>query len=212
MSSLQLLGFTLGTAFASGLKLYATVAALGLMHRLDVVQLPRQLEILAHPVVLALAVGLYLVEFIADKIPLVDSAWDAIHTVIRPPAAALLSYSAFAQVPEAWQVGAALLAGGVALTAHGTKASTRAAVNTSPEPASNWTLSLAEDGIAVGLAWFAAEHPVLALVVVVGLLAISLFLLRTLFGFLRRILTRLRQGLVRSAPADAAPGSGSPPG
>src|ERR671921_2059651 len=96
MSPLETLGFALGTSFASGLNLYATVAAAGLFQRFGIIQLPEPLQVLAHPVVLGLAVALFLVEFIADKIPYVDSAWDALHTFIRPPAAAALSYSAFA--------------------------------------------------------------------------------------------------------------------
>src|SRR5918912_161459 len=147
MSSLETLGFALGTSFASGLNVYATVAAAGLFQRFGLVQLPDSLQVLANPFVLGIAIALFVVEFIADKIPYVDSAWDAIHTFIRPPAAALISYSAFGQVPEEWKVTAALVAGGVALTSHGAKASTRAAANTSPEPVSNWVLSLAEDGL-----------------------------------------------------------------
>ena len=95
MSPLETLGFALGTSFASGLNVYATVAAAGLMQRLGVVQLPDSLQVLSHPIVLGVAITLFLVEFIADKIPYVDSAWDALHTFIRPPAAAVLSYSAF---------------------------------------------------------------------------------------------------------------------
>ena len=119
MSPLETLGFTLGTSFASGLNLYATVAAAGLFQRFGIVQLPEPLQVLANPFVMGIAVTLFLVEFIADKIPYVDSAWDAVHTFIRPPAAAVIAYSAFGQVPEEWKVSAALLAGGVALTSHG---------------------------------------------------------------------------------------------
>ncbi len=97
---------------------------------------------LAHPWVLGIAIALYAIEFLADKIPYVDTVWDAIHTLIRPPAAALLAYSAAGAAPPEWRWGAALLAGGVALTSHGTKASTRAAANTSPEPFSNWMSKL----------------------------------------------------------------------
>src|SRR5215207_6426821 len=176
MSPLETLGFALGTSFASGLNVYATVAAAGIMQRLGLVQLPETLQVLAHPIVLGLAGTLFVIEFIADKIPYVDSAWDAVHTFIRPPAAAVLSYSAFGNVPEEWKLGAALLAGSVALTSHGAKASTRAAANVSPEPVSNWTLSLTEDALAVFLAWFASAHPVLAagLTAVLVILAILL--------------------------------------
>src|SRR4051794_32532072 len=191
MSPLETLGFALGTSFASGLNLYATVAAAGLFERLGIVHLPEPLQVLAHPMVLGIAVALFLIEFIADKIPYVDSVWDAVHTFIRPPAAAFLSYSAFAgEVPEQWKIGAALLAGSVALTSHGAKATTRAAANVSPEPVSNWTLSLAEDSIAVFLAWLAATHPVLTVVVVAVLVVLALLLIWRLFRFFRQAVTR----------------------
>jgi hypothetical protein len=129
----------------------------------------------------------------------VDTAWDAVHTFIRPPAAALISYSAFGHVPEEWKVGAALLAGGVALTSHGAKATTRAAANASPEPVSNWTLSILEDGLAVFLAWMAAAHPILTAGIVVVLVIIALFVIWKLFGYLQVLRARLRQWRTRSA-------------
>ena len=191
MGALQTLGFILGAAFASGLNLYATVAVLGLLHRFEVIQLPASLQVLAHPVVLGLAIGLYVVEFIADKVPYVDNIWDVIHTFIRPPAAGLLAYAALGDVPEVWKLSAALLAGTVALASHGTKASTRAAVNASPEPFSNWFLSLTEDAIAVTLVLFAVSHPLLTLGIVLLLVALSVYLLVKFFGFLRAALRRL---------------------
>jgi hypothetical protein len=192
MSPLELLGYALGTSFASGLNLYATVAAAGLFERWGIIQLPHQLQALAHPVVLGIAIALFVIEFVADKIPYIDSIWDAVHTFIRPPAAAVLSYSAFAgQVPEQWQVVAALVAGGVALTSHGAKASTRAAANMSPEPLSNWLLSLLEDGVAVFLAWMAAAHPLITAVVVVVLVILAVLVIWKLFGFLQRAWGRL---------------------
>ena len=190
MSPLETLGYALGTSFAAGLNLYATVAAAGLFQRFGIIHLPEPLQVLAHPVVLGLAVALFLIEFIADKIPYVDSVWDAVHTFIRPPAAAFLSYSAFAGgVPEQWKIGAALLAGSVALTSHGAKATTRAAANTSPEPISNWTLSLAEDSIAVFLSWLAATHPLITAGVVVVLVILAVLLIWRLFRFFRQLVT-----------------------
>jgi hypothetical protein len=191
LSPLATLGFLLGASFASGLNLYATVAALGLLQRFGVIQLPAPLEILAHPVVLGVAIALYVIEFVADKIPYVDNVWDVVHTFIRPPAAGVLAYAAMAGVPDHWRMAAALLAGSVALASHSTKASTRAAVNTSPEPASNWLLSLGEDGIAVFLTWLAVTHPVLTFFLVLFLVALSLYLVVKLFGFLRRVLRRV---------------------
>ena len=209
MSPLETLGFALGTSFASGLNLYATVAAAGLFQRLGVVQLPEPLQVLAHPVVLGLAAGLFVIEFVADKIPYVDSIWDAVHTFIRPPAAALLSYSAFAGgVSEEMKIGAALLAGSVALTSHGAKATTRAAANVSPEPVSNWTLSLAEDSIAVFLAWLAAAHPIITAGVVVALVILAVLLIWRLFRFFRQVVSRFGR---RPSGAEAVPaGRGAP--
>jgi hypothetical protein len=191
MNPIDVLGIALGTGFSSGLNLYATVATLGLLERFGVIHLPPSLHVLAHPAVLAIAVVLYFVEFFADKIPFVDTVWDMLHTFIRPPAAALLAYSAAGAAPAHWRWAAALLAGGVALTSHGTKASARAAVNTTPEPLSNWALSFGEDVLAVWLTWMATAHPLATTIVVVALVALSIFLLFHLFQFARRALQKL---------------------
>lgn len=191
MNPIETLGLALGAGFSSGLNLYATVATLGLLERFGVIHLPQSLHVLSHPVILVVAVVLYLAEFLADKIPYVDTVWDAIHTFIRPPAAALLAYSAAGAAPAEWRWAAALLAGSVALTSHGTKASARAAVNTTPEPFSNWALSFGEDVLAVWLTWMATVHPVATTVIVIVLVAVSLFLLFHLFRFARRALQRL---------------------
>lgn len=198
MGALESLGLAMGAAFAAGLNLYATVATLGLLHRFEVIRLPGNLEVLSHPVVLGVAIVLYAVEFIADKIPYVDNVWDVIHTFIRPPSAALLAWSALSPTAlspdgagEPLRLVAALLAGGVALTSHGAKATTRAGVNTSPEPVSNWLLSLVEDGFAVGLAWLAVTHPLLTIVLVAILAVLCVWLVVKLFGLLRRALRRM---------------------
>jgi len=188
---IQTLSLALGAGFSSGLNLYAAVATLGLLQRFGVIHLPQSLQAVAHPWVLGIAIAMYLVEFFADKIPYVDTAWDAIHTFIRPPAAAILAYAAAGGASAEWRWGAALLAGGVALTSHGTKASTRAAVNTSPEPFSNWALSFGEDVLAVWLTWMAAAHPIATTVIVAALVAVSIFLLYHLFRFARRALRNL---------------------
>jgi hypothetical protein len=191
MNPIETLGLALGAGFSSGLNLYATVATLGLLQRFGVLHLPPGLQILSHPWVLAIAIALYLLEFFADKIPYFDTFWDALHTFIRPPAAALLAFAAAGAAPPEWRWGAALLAGGVALTSHGTKASARAAVNASPEPFSNWFLSFGEDVLAVWLTWMATTHPVATTIVVVALVAICAFLLYYLFHFARRAFQRL---------------------
>lgn len=201
--NLGMLGLLLGASFASGVNLYATVATLGLLHRFEVIALPPSLAILSHPVVLVIAIALYAVEFVADKIPAVDHVWDAIHTFVRPPAAALLAYAAVAPaavgpggvaspgVPEVWRIVAALLAGTIAFTAHSTKAATRGAVNTSPEPFSTAAVSLAEDVLAIGLAWLAAAHPAVAVAVVAVLLTISVLILWVFVRFARGVWRRL---------------------
>lgn len=191
MNPIEALGLAFGAGFSSGLNIYATVATLGLLQRFGLVQLPSSLQVLSHPIVLGIAVALYAVEFLADKIPYVDTIWDSVHTFIRPPAAAVIAYGATGAVSPEWRWAAALLAGGVALTAHGTKASTRAAINTIPEPVSNWVLSFGEDLLAIWLTWFATKHPVASVIVVVGLLILCLFLLYHFFRFLRRRLARL---------------------
>jgi hypothetical protein len=191
MNPVEMLGLALGTGFSSGLNLYATVATLGLLHRFGVLHLPPGLQVLSHPWVLGIAVALYLLEFFADKIPYFDTFWDALHTFIRPPAAALLTFAAAGGAPPQWRWAAALLAGGVALTSHGTKASARAAVNTTPEPFSNWFLSFGEDILAVWLTWMATTHPVATTIVVAALVALCAFLLYYLFRFARRAFQRL---------------------
>jgi hypothetical protein len=194
VNPLETLSLALGAGFSSGLNVYATVAALGLLERFGVIQLPGSLQTLAHPWVIGIAVALYLIEFFADKIPYFDTIWDSIHTFIRPPAAAVLAYAAAGGAGAEWRWGAALLAGGVALASHGAKASTRAAVNTSPEPFSNWTLSLGEDALAVWLSWMAGAHPVATTIVVGLLLALCAFLICRLFRFARRAVQKLLAG------------------
>jgi len=191
VNPLQTLGLAMGAGFSSGLNLYATVATLGILQRFGVVHLPPPLAIVAHPIVLGAAIALYLIEFLADKIPFVDTVWDSIHTFIRPPAAAVIAFGASAAAPAEWRWAAALLAGGVALTSHSTKASTRAAVNTVPEPFSNWALSIGEDLLAVWLTWFTAVHPVATIAIVTMLLIVCAVLLYYLFRFVRAALSKL---------------------
>ena len=208
--NLGTIGLLLGASFASGINLYATVATLGLLQRFEVIALPPSLAVLSHPIVLGIAIALYLIEFVADKIPVVDHVWDAIHTFVRPPAAALLAYAAVAPavgatsaVPEVWRIGAALLAGSIAFTAHSTKAATRGAVNASPEPFSTAAVSFAEDLLAVGLAWLAVTNPAVAIVVVVLLLAASIAILWILVRFARGIWRRLFGGGRDTGPPGA---------
>ena len=179
-------------AFASGLNLYATIAVLGLVQRFELVALPPQFEPFGHPVVIGVALSLYLVEFVADKIPWVDSMWDAIHTVVRPVGGAAVAITALGAPSPGMDALAGVLGASVALATHLTKAGTRAAVNTSPEPVSNWILSFAEDLVAIGLVYFATEHPVLALAITLFLLTLILTFATVLFQFVRRRFTMRR--------------------
>jgi len=190
MDILNLLGTTLGLGLAAGLRLYATVLALGVALRMEWLTLPAELaplEVLAHPAVLGIAGVMYLMEFVTDKVPWLDSAWDAAHTVIRPLGAAGLALTAFGQMDPAARVGLALLCGGVALSSHATKAATRLAVNQSPEPVSNVGLSLMGDAAVPAFVWFTMAHPVVTLVV-------SVVALVVIFWVLTRMVRLLRSG------------------
>jgi hypothetical protein len=175
MEILATLGRTLGFSLAAGVNLYATVAILGLASHYGWVELPEQFRVFDNPWIIAIAGVLYAVEFVADKIPWFDSVWDAIHTFIRPVGGALVAVAALGQASPVVAGLVALLGAGVAAGSHLTKASTRVAANTSPEPISNWILSLTEDVVVIGLTLFTMKFPILALAVsVLILLAIAL--------------------------------------
>jgi hypothetical protein len=182
----------LAVSFASGLNIYATILTLGLLGRFEVVQLPGELTVLSSTLVLAGAAVLYAIEFVADKIPYVDSVWDMIHSVVRPVGGAVLAYSAVGKVDSEWQVLAALLGGSIALTSHTAKASTRAAANLSPEPFSNWILSLGEDLTVVGLVSLALMYPWVALAIVTVLFAIAVVVIIKFSRLIRRLWGRRR--------------------
>jgi hypothetical protein len=171
MDVITTLGRTLGFSFAAGVNLYATVAMLGLASRFGWVHLPEQYNAFNNDYVIAAAVIMYLIEFFADKIPYVDTAWDMIHTAIRPLGGAWIAVTALGEASPATQGLTALLGGVVAASSHLTKTSTRAVANTSPEPVSNWFLSLGEDVFVVGLGYLAMQYPLIALIVAVVLLA-----------------------------------------
>jgi hypothetical protein len=181
------IGLAAGASVASGIRVYATVAALGFLHRIGVVQLPHGLEVLSQTPIIILASALYLIEFVADKVPAVDSVWDAIHTFIRPPAAAVLGFAVFGDVAEPWRIAAALLCGTLALSSHGIKASTRLAINTSPEPFSNWAASFGEDIFVAALVWFTVTHPVIGLVVAGVVLLTAILLAAWIYRMLKRL-------------------------
>jgi len=201
METLQLLGLALGTAFAAGLNVYATVAILGASQYFHLFALPAGLGVLGHPVVIFGSAILFFVEFFADKVPYVDTVWDSIHTLVRPIVAAGLSFGIFSGMPEAWKVLAALMGGTVALTSHGAKAVTRTAANTSPEPFSNWILSVLEDAVAVGLTTLAMSHPVLAGLVAVVLVALAVLVIRRVVRFFRKAFSNVGADPTLAEPA-----------
>jgi hypothetical protein len=173
---LTTLGRTMGFSFAAGINLYATVAVLGLAKRYGWVTLPEQFAVFDNDIVIIAALALYVVEFVADKIPWVDTIWDAIHTAIRPIGGALIAVATVGDASPTTQGLVALLGGTLAAGTHFTKAGTRAAANASPEPFSNWALSLTEDVFVIGLATLALNYPIAAaLVVMVGVVMMLVF-------------------------------------
>ena len=194
MTLLNTLALAMGSSWVSGINLYASVATLGLLGRFAHLSLPGELTALTNWWVIGVALVLYLIEFVADKIPLVDTSWDMIHTFIRIPAGAVLAMAAFGDFDQGVQTVAFLLGGGLALSSHGTKASTRAVINTSPEPASNAVASLVEDVVAVGSILLAAFYPLLLVVVVVIGLLVSLFVLPRTVRYFRGVFGKMRDG------------------
>ncbi|HQQ71728.1 MAG TPA: DUF4126 domain-containing protein [Alicycliphilus sp.] len=186
-----LLALAAALGWASGIRLYAVVFLVGGMGALGWIALPPGLALLQHPLVLAVSGFMLLVEFFADKVPWLDSAWDAIHAFIRVPAGALLAAGVFGADNASMAVAAGLLGGTLSATALATKMTTRAAANTSPEPFSNWGLSFLEDGLVVGVVWLATQHPVAFGFALVVALVVSALLLVMLFKFLRAVLRRV---------------------
>lgn len=190
MESLLTAGRTLGFSFAAGVNLYATVAILGLASRYGWVALPPQYSAFDNDWIIGAALVMYVVEFVADKIPWVDSLWDGVHTVIRPLGGAAIAVTTLGDASPAAQTIVGLLGGAVAATSHAGKAGTRAVANTSPEPFSNWILSLSEDVLVVSLGLVALKYPLIALGVTIALLIVLVLFARFLYRAIRRRLQR----------------------
>jgi len=176
LEALATLGRTMGFSLAAGVNLYATVAILGLASRYGWVELPEQFKVFDNPWIIGGAAVLYAVEFVADKIPWVDSIWDTVHTLIRPIGGAVIAVASLGDASPAMRGAIALLGGVVAAGSHMTKAGTRVAANTTPEPFSNWILSLVEDLFVIGLSFITLKYPLVALaisVVIVVLIAMT---------------------------------------
>ncbi|MDQ6966184.1 MAG: DUF4126 domain-containing protein, partial [Mariprofundaceae bacterium] len=186
------LALTMGAAWASGINLYAAILTLGLMGATGNIELPPGLEILTDPMVLMAAGLMYFLEFFADKIPGVDTAWDGLHTFVRIPAGAMLAAAAVGDINPVIELSAALMGGGLAASTHATKAGSRALINTSPEPFSNWTASISEDiAVIVGL-WTALNHPVLFLVLLGVFILLMIWLLPRLWRGLKLVWGKVR--------------------
>lgn len=186
------IAIAMGASWVSGINLYATVATLGLLSRLADLQLPGELQVLTSWWVIGVAGVLYVIEFVADKVPYVDSTWDVIHTFIRVPAGAVLAASAFGDFDRSIQMIALLLGGGLALSSHGTKAATRAMLNASPEPVSNVVASVLEDILAVLSIVAAMFLPVLLFVIVGAGLVISFLVFKRILRFFRQVANKFR--------------------
>jgi len=188
MEALSTISIALGSAWTSGINLYATVAVLGLLQKFGATRLPGGLEALDNWLIIGAAVFLYLIEFFADKFPYVDSVWDVVHTFIRVPAGAIVAYAAVSDLDPSISVTAALLGGGIAFSSHGSKAAARIVANLSPEPISNWVLSLAEDAIAIFGTIAAVFAPILLLAILVVFLLFFVWFSRRIFRAIRRLL------------------------
>lgn len=189
MNGLVSLGHALAFAVGAGINLYATVLVIGLASRFDWVNMPDSFEPLASSWVIGGAAALFVLEFLADKIPWIDSLWDAIHTLIRPIGAAVVAVAALGPTSPGMEVAAALLGAAIGASTHAAKAGTRLAVNASPEPASNIAVSLVEDGFVVGLVLLLLTHPLLGL----GLALLALVTILIVLGLLLRLFLRRKR-------------------
>lgn len=203
MEIVGIIALGMGAAWASGINLYATLAMLGILGATGNIVLPPDLQILAHPMVIAAAGFMYCVEFFADKTPGVDTAWDTLHTFIRIPAGAVLAAGALGDVGPAAQVAALIIGGGLAATSHTLKAGTRVLINASPEPFSNWAASVTEDLVVIGGIAVALYQPTVFLGLLALFLVVAAFLLPHILRGVRALYRRLR-GFFGGKPADGA--------
>ena len=192
MNFISTLAVSMGASWVAGINLYATVATLGLLGRFAHLKLPGDLDVVTNWWVIGVALFLFVIEFIADKIQLVDSVWDIIHTFIRIPAGAVLAATAFGDFDRSVQVIALLLGGGLALSSHGTKAAARAVINASPEPVSNIVVSLSEDILAVGTVVTAVFLPLVVFLIIAAGLIFSFWLLPRVLRFFRKVFQSIR--------------------
>jgi hypothetical protein len=195
MDALSTLALIAGLGWASGVRLYAVLFFLGVLHHAGVLELPPDLELLAHPAVMVVSGLLFITEFFADKIPGFDSLWDAVHTFIRIPGGALLAAAAVAHGDQGLALAAGLLGGVFAAGAHFTKAGGRMLINASPEPFSNWAASFGEDALAIAVLWSAFKYPVLLLIGLVLFVVVVVLLAPRLLRGVRNVLAAIHRVL-----------------
>ena len=198
------LSLALGSAWTSGINLYATITVLGLLQKFGAAKLPGGLDVLNNWWIIGFAAGLYLIEFFADKIPYVDSIWDVVHTFIRVPAGLIVAYAATNQLDPSIYIPAALVGGGLAFASHGTKAAARVGANLSPEPVSNWVLSLVEDVVAFAGTLLAVFAPVLISIVLIIFLIFFVWFFPKVFRAIRRLFTAIAAFFRGESFADVA--------
>jgi hypothetical protein len=186
MEVLATLGRTLGFSLAAGVNLYATVAILGLAARYQWVELPEQFRVFDDPWIIGAAGALYVVEFVADKVPWVDTIWDSIHTLIRPIGGAVIAVASLGEATPTTTAAIALLGGVVSAGSHATKAGTRVVANTSPEPFSNWFLSFLGDAFVIGISFITLKYPLIALGISVAILILIAMIARSIWKWFKR--------------------------
>jgi len=211
MDPIHIIALSMGAAWASGINLYAAVFMLGYLGASGDIVLPPDLQVLSDPLVLLAAGLMYCVEFFADKTPGVDTAWDAIHSFVRIPAGAMLAAGAVAEVGPAAELAAALVGGTLAASSHVTKAGSRVLINTSPEPFTNWTASIAEDLAVIGGLWVALNHPWLFLVALVLFILLMAWLLPKLWRGIKALFNRIARLFGGGKEPEAPPAAPSPP-
>ncbi len=207
----SVLALTMGAAWASGINLYAAIVVLGFSGATGSIELPPDLRILENPLVIGAASIMYVVEFVADKIPGVDTTWDGIHTFIRIPAGAMMASAAVGDVGQAMALAAAIMGGGMAAASHATKAGGRIVINASPEPFTNWAASITEDVAVIGGLWVALHHPWLFLGLLLVFILFMIWLLPKIWGAIKSVFRWIGRlfGAKHAAPANST--SGSPP-
>ncbi len=203
---LATLGLTLGASWASGINLYAVLLVLGIGGSTGNIDLPPDLQVLGDPMIIGAAGLMYFVEFFVDKTPGVDTGWDTLHTFIRIPAGAMLAAGAVGDVTPALEIAAGIMGGSLSATSHATKAGSRALINTSPEPFSNWGASISEDVVVFAGLWTALNHPIVFLVLLFGFVVMAIWLLPKIWRVLKAIILKIGSwlGLVDKATAEQA--------